>query len=230
MSGSLQAYHKHVLDGSADTANVTATSLSIASYITGTLFFTDTLSGTFNQAYTVASNATGTVTSGRNNANGTFSTTDDTGTGTFSFTNVSDVWTTTTTTTSTTEEHVSNGAFTLALSSGGNMFTFTLSLTNLDDKIRTNADFSEDWWIDGSIGMTWAPNLGGGCLPGTITITTVAPIHTPDAVSCPQSGELTVNNANVKFGVPSGIQVTVTVGGTSQVFADCDSLGGGACF
>ena len=231
LSGSLQAYHKHMLDGSADSANVTATGLSIASYVTGTWSSTDTLTGTFNKTLAVTSNTTGTVTSGQNNANGAFTVTDSSGIGTFSFTNVSDVWSTTTTTTSTTDEQLSNRAFSLALSGGGKMFTFTLSLTNLDDKTRTNADLSEDWWINGSIGMSWAPNLGGPCLPGTITITTLSPIHTPSPVSssCPTSGEITVNNADIKFGVPSGSQITLTVGGTSQVIADCNSLGGGQC-
>ncbi len=229
LSGSIQAYHKHLLDGSSDTANVTATTLSIASYVTGSLNSTDTLNGTFNISDNVTSNVTGTVTSGQSSANGTFTVTDASGSGTFSFTNVTDVWTRTTTNTETTDDHVYNGIFSLGMNGGGNTFTFTLTLSSLENKLRTNADLSEDWWINGTTTMAWSPSLGGACLPGTITIATVIPIHTPADGSCPPSGEITVNNATIRFGVPSGTQVTITVGSTPQVFTDCYSLGGSQC-
>ncbi len=232
LSGSLSAYDKHLFDGSSDTANVTATSLSLTTHENSTISATDTLNGTFNKTENVTSNATGTVTSGQGSVNGTFTVADSSGTGTFSITNFSDISTLTTTTTSTTDEHTFNGSFSLALSGGGNTFTFTLALSNLDDKIATYAaNSSQDEWINGTITMTWSPDLGGACIPGTITLTTAAatPIHTPSPSSCPTSGTITVNNATIQFGVPSGSEVTVTVGSTSQIFTDCYSLSGGQC-
>jgi hypothetical protein len=236
VSGSLQAYHKHMLDGSSDIKNVTTTSLSITSYLTPTMYFTDTLNGTFDNSLTVAGN----VTSGQSAVNGSIqeiSYFDSTViNATVGFNNISDVWSSITTTSSgtvTTEEHTSNGSITFDISSGGSAFTFVLSLSQLADKVRTNADLSEDEWINGSISMNWSPNPdASACLPGTLTISTVAdtPIHTPTYGSCPTSGTITLNNATIQFGVPTGtVGVLVTVGTSSVSLSDCYSLGGSAC-
>jgi len=230
LSGSLSAYDKHTLDGLSDTADVTATALSLATHMSSTVSSTDVLTGTFNKSSAVS----GGVTSGTSGINGSIQVTSNLDStvidATVGFNNISDVWSSTTTTSSgtvTTEEHTLNGSLTFGISSGGSSFTFALSLSQLDDKVRTNADLSEDEWISGSISMNWSPNPdASACLPGTLTIATLIPIHTPNGGFCPTSGEFTVNNADIKFGVPSGTQVTVTVGGSSLELTDCPHWAG----
>jgi hypothetical protein len=47
---------------------------------------------------------------------------------------------------------------------------------------------------------------------------------------CPIAGTVRVNNAIIRFGVPAGYNVTVTLdSGPSEVFTDCYSMGGGMC-
>ncbi len=225
VSGTLQLYRKHLLDNSSNIENMTATNFTVKLYLSDTLYSTDVLNGTFNN--------TNNLTSGRNDANGSFT---ETGSGgdiaTFSFNNISDVWTSATTTTSgtvTTDEDTLNGSFVFDYSSGGSsIFAMTISLSNLKDKVRTNADLSTDEWIDGSIGLSWQPDLSQyGCVPGTITIGTgvATPIHTLSGAECPASGTVTVNNATIVFGSP----VTVTVGSDVKTFSSCTLMGGDSC-
>ena len=161
LSGSLSAYDKHTFDGLSDTANVTATALSLATHMSSTVSSTVVLTGIFNKSFAIS----GGVTSGTSGIHGSIqetsildSTVIDV---TVGFNNISDVWSSVTTTTGgtvTTEEHTLNGSLTFGISSGGNSFTFALSLSQLDDKVRTNADLSEDQWTNGSISMNWSPN------------------------------------------------------------------------
>ncbi len=228
VSGVLHAQHKVMLDGSSKNSDVTATGLSLKSFASSTLQNQDYLDGTFNNSFNVVT--AGSNTTGSSYANGTFSTTDISSGSSFTFgiNKLSGVWSKLTTTTDITEDNAVNGSLNWGFSAGQTSINATLSFGNLNDDIVTDASGNKTEGVNGSIGFTWTPTFGL-CVPGTLNITTVSPIYTPFGSSCPTKGTLTINNAAVQYGVPLGIQVTVTVGGTSKIFTDCHALGGGQC-
>ncbi len=235
LSGSLHASHKYMLDNSSNNESVTATNLNLASYVTGSLSTTDAINGTFTGLYSMN---TSSVQTWESDANGSFSSTDHT-TGyiySFNMNNVSGVDVYTPGTSADTENFTANGSFVFDINDGsGSVASITLAYTNFNDKWQYSnvaPNYPEDEWLNGTISLTWNPSAGNDCMPGSVTITTAAgtPMHYNTYLdSCPSSGTVTANNATIEFGTPSGSQVTVTVGGTSQVFTDCYFDGADTC-
>ncbi len=225
INGSMHAYSKAMLDGSSYIDNASVTNLNLATYSTGSLSFTDAMNGTFNSTENYATNGDG---SGTESANGSFVSTYPSGgmVESFTFSGVSDAWTSTGTygTTDVTNEDIMNGTFVYDVSmSGSSVFKLTLSLSNLDDKITTYfADGSVDEWLNGTMSITWSPSDPNVCVPGSLTATTVTPLHYVSETAywngdCPISGELTVNNADIVFGT----SITVTVGTDVATYPSC---------
>jgi hypothetical protein len=235
--GTLSAIHSFDTVASSETSTV-AMNLTFKDYdATGiSMNSISVISGDFNSSITGTANA-----SGSNFANGLFSFTTPTVNGTtmaFTFTNVTDVWSKATTALGTTEQHTGNGAFALSIkdnAAGTTIMSLTTTLTNLVDKVFTDTNATyQDEWVNGTVNISWVPDLSQyGCSGGNYVFTTAVgtPLHTPApfATSCPTSGTATVNSATIEFGKPAGVQVTVTVGGASETFVDCDSLGSGMC-
>ena len=236
LNGSITA--THVLDtlNNSETSNVHANLTNIA-YTDGTFTNLDgtfVLNGDFNS--TNNNNASGT-----NFANGSFSATSPPSgtnmTAVFSFTNVHDVWTKSLGMPSSgdrTEQHTFNGSYGLSITNNATteQIAFTVTLANLEYKDIVSLNGNEDEWLNGSVTISWSPDMSQwGCLNGTYSFTTAAgtPVQTLFPNTCPSSGTVQVNNATIEYGKPSGTQVTITVNGFSEIFADCDSLGGGMC-
>jgi hypothetical protein len=242
LNGSITA--THTIDSTNKTesaevsANLTDTSYSDASFTAWNE--SAVLSGTFNSNVMGDTNSNGT---GTNFANGSFTVLAAPGIGdivmAFNFTNVNDGWVISTNGSGDkTETHTGNGSFSLDITMNASTqpqtLTLSIALTNLENRILDSgtSPYPEDMWINGSIAIGWSPDMSQlGCLNGTYNITTddLTPIHSPDGFSCPTSGTLQVNNATIEFGKPSGSEITVTVDGIAEVFADCYSLGGGMC-
>ena len=108
--------------------------------------------------------------------------------------------------------------------------TASLAITprNMQIKVRTNANFTIDEWLNGSIVVVFT---GVSCASGTTTFTTAeaTPLHFTDEYDeCPNSGTIQVNNATIMFGNP----IEVTVNGVTKQYADCwamDAAGNGMC-
>ncbi len=232
-SGSVHFYEKYMLDNSSTTDNLGATALTLTTYASSTLVSTDVIDGTFASTYSVGTNS---VETWSDSANASFSTTSPSNVKlSFNMNNISSVDVYTPGTTSDTEDYTMNGSFVFDISdSTGSLASITLAFTNLNDKWQSSnvTPFPEDEWLNGTISLTWTPSSGADCMPGALTISTAAgtPMHYATSVdSCPSSGTVVANNATVEFGKPSGYQVTVTVGGTSQVFTDCYFAGADVC-
>jgi len=146
---------------------------------------------------------------------------------------VTDVWSKTTDGTGTTVTRTGNGSYNLAITTPSSALALAVSLSSLKhDLLIYSADGSTDEWINGAVTIAWTPDLSQwGCLAGTYTFTTAlnTPVHTPFLGVCPTAGTVAVNNATIEYGKPSGVQVTVTVGGLSETFASCGALGKGLC-
>jgi hypothetical protein len=178
-------------------------------------------------------------TSGINSALGSFSWTEKdpvSGDITMSFsigsgqTPVTDVWSITTNVSGTTETNTGNGVYSMSISAPGVSLTYNLTLADFEYKLLTYTNGDTDEWINGSVTISWNPDLSQwGCLNGTYTFTTAAgtPIHTPWISYCPTSGTVQVNNATIQFNPDQ--TVTVSIGGLSETFEDCESLGNGMC-
>ncbi len=234
LDGTLHVYDKEMIASTSITRNASV-NLTAQNYISSALDTTDVMNGTFN--------GTDTGTAGTDYANGSFSET-DAGTGnvaTFYFTNMSGAWSKLDDPgVSTTIIKTVNGNYGFSITSTDGTFGLDIGLSNLQDKLKYNWVLgvidSVDQWINGSITITWTPDLSAlGCLSGTITFTTddLTPIHMPVVayfLTCPTSGVLRINNATIEYGKPSGTQVTVTVGTDSKVYSSCNLLpSGGLC-
>jgi len=239
INGSISA--SHTIDAVATTASATVaiTNLTDTTYTNSSLVqpsYIFALNGTFTSA------TTGNLSAGTATALGTFSwTMVDPVNGdmvtTFNFgsgTPITDIWTIDVAGPDTTEIHTANGTYGMTVSApGAQSISLAITLTGLEDKYVTNASGTDEW-INGSITISWSPDLSQwGCLNGTYNFTTAAgtPIHVASGDFCPTSGVMQVNNALIEFGVPVLNNVTVTLlpGGPSEVFADCLSMGGGMC-
>jgi hypothetical protein len=234
MNGTLHAVTNDMIDGSSRNDNLTATNLTLASYVSGTLSMTDALNGTFTSLYSIN---TSSVERWEDDANASFSMTFTDGTKyTFSMNNISGVDVYTPGTASDTEDMTINGSFVFDVSSGGtSVASVTLALTSFDDKWQysNTSPYPEDEWLNGTISLTWTPSAGADCMPGSLTLSTAAgtPMHYDSSSDyCPRSGTVVANNATIEFGTPAYPQVTVTIsGGTPQVFSDCDFIGADTC-
>lgn len=142
---------------------------------------------------------------------------------------ITDTWTSLASGGTTTATHTANGQYGMTISAGGQSVSLGITLSNLVDTVVTSAG-GVDEWINGSISIGWTPDLSQwGCLNGTYVFTTLVPIHYV-GYACPTSGKVRVNNAVIEFGNPAGYNVKVTLdSGPSEVFTDCDSMGGGMC-
>jgi hypothetical protein len=229
LSGTIQLYSKITPSAPAvptsTITNITVTNLTHKQYIDGTFTGqpteTGVISGTFN--------STNNVTSGSDYANGSFNFSNNLGdSATFFFTGLTDNWSTSTVSSVTTDSTSMNGSFGLSYVSGYDSINLSISLTNLEYKVRTNADASIDEWLNGSIGIVWNPLV---CASGIITFTTAdaTPLHyASGAETCPDRGTLQVNNATIVYGTP----ILVTVNGVTVPYADCaamDMAGNGMC-
>ncbi len=212
-----------------DVANLTEKDYPDSSFTSGTETDIFVMDGVFNSIEKGAS--------GSNSARGSFSWTMPGTVYTFSFglgnTPVTDVWAITTNAGDPTETHTGNGNFTLGITSGQSL-SLSITLASLEDTLTTNYSTggSMDESINGRVTINWSPDLSQwGCVNGSYDFTTISPIHTADAFSCPTSGVIQVNNATVEFA--SNYQVTVTLtdnsGTVSEVFTDCTYLGQGMC-
>ena len=240
INGSISATHTKDTVATSESATVTITNLTDTTYTDSTYTQASeifALSGTFTNASTGNPSAAGTAT-----ARGTFSWTlvdpvngnmvmaFNFGTGS---TPITDTWTNAVSGPDTTEIHTANGNYGLTVSAAGQSITLSITLANLEDKYRTNLTNGDDEWINGSVTISWSPDLSQwGCLNGTYVFTTAAltPMHWAPADYCPSSGTVQVNNAVIEFGKPSGTMVTVSlIGGPSEVFSDCEAMGGDMC-
>lgn len=235
LDGSMHVYDKEMIGTTSITreASVNITAKNYINY--STLDTTDTINGNFN--------STDIGSSGANLADGSFSET-DAATGdvaTFYFTNMTGAWTIAYDPgVSTTIAKTVNGKFGFTIVSDSGTFGLDIALANLQDKNQYNWSNNDivslDEWVNGSITISWTPDLSAyGCVAGIITFTTAdaTPIHMPvvaNYVTCPTSGVLTVNNATIEYGKPPLTGVTVTVGMDSASYPDCYSIGnGGMC-
>ncbi len=229
-SGGLHFYGKEMLDNTGSTNNLTATTLTLATYTSSTLSGTDAINGTFNSVYSLGTNSVATYS---NSVNASFSVAlADSTKFSLSMNNLNGakVHTPGTGTTSYTEEMTINGGIVFDISdSTGSLLAITLAYTGLNDKYQEYTDYSSDEWLNGTVSLTWTPDMGGNCLPGSITLTTITPIHVGPNGGCPTFGTLTANNATIQFGNPAPYGVTVSVGGTSAVFTDCNFSGADSC-
>lgn len=243
LNGSLSATHTIDSAGPSDTANVTINNLTDTAYTDASFSVVSdifSLNGTFDSARTgnLLSSSSGTASA---LGNFTWTIVDPVyGNVVMSFnfgsgiTPISDAWTKVVSAPTTTETHTANGSYGLTVSAPGQSIALSITLANLEDKYRTNSTNGDDEWINGSVSISWSPDLSQwGCLNGTYVFTTApgTPIHWGPFDYCPTSGTVQVNNAKIEFGKPSGYKVTVTLqpNGPSEVFYDCDSLGGGMC-
>lgn len=226
-SGSIHADHYKMLDNTASNDNLAANALTVKSYVTGTLTETDAINGAFTSVYSLGTNS---VETHSDSVNASFSVTFPNNTMfSLSMNNLSRVEVDTPGTSYNTEDDTTNGSIVFDIgNSTGSIFAVTLAFTRLNDKYQYNLDGSTDEWINGTISFTWTPSRGDNCMPGAITLATIAPIHFVVG-ACPTSGTITANNATIEFGNPSGYQVTVTAGGDSRVFPSCNFEGADTC-
>ncbi|OGW35997.1 MAG: hypothetical protein A2X58_09145 [Nitrospirae bacterium GWC2_56_14] len=233
-TGTIHAYDKEMAGNAANTRNATIDltaekydSLNLNAHVK-----TDVVKGTFN----ATDSGTATSRSGRNTANGSFSETDliNNETGTFYFTNMTGDWTWDFASPVETVTNTANGNFGLNFVNASQTLTLNIGLSNLQNKLRTNTDASIDQWVNGSVTITWTPDLSiFGCRSGRITFTTAdaTPLHyLSNLDTCPDSGTLQVNNATiVYYGPDDPNNIVITVGAVSVVRPDCSSMEGGIC-
>jgi hypothetical protein len=137
---------------------------------------------------------------------------------------------------STTDTNITNGTFTVGRFTGEvEVFKMTLALTDLEDRVHTATGPQGDPAVDtkkqsikGTIGMAWAPEVSG-CLSGLMTIATTTERTIAPADTCPSAGEMTINNAIIKFG--SQIDVSLTNSTVTGSYATCAEMdqAGAAC-
>jgi hypothetical protein len=226
-SGSLHVYGKDMLDNTGSTGNITATTLTLATYVSSTLSETDAINGTFGSVYSLGTNSVETYS---NSVNASFSVTFANDIRfSLGMNNLSGIEVRTPGTTYDTDDDTMNGSIVFDISDAtSSLFAVTLAFTGLNDKYQYNTDGSTDEWLNGTISISWTPDMGGNCMPGAITLATIVPIHSA-AGACPTSGTITANNATIEFGNPDPPQVTVSVGGDSRVFSDCSFSGADSC-
>lgn len=238
MNGTLVGTHTVDSVASSETASLQV-NLAGTEYMTGATG-TFAMNGNFESIKTGTS---ATVINGTNTANASFRAHNFAQDAYFTFTigdgsgnlatGVQDIYSESTITTS----HTGNGAYTLAISSPNGAITLFVNLIGLNHTVVTNyagliapVKTSTDESINGLLNIAWNPDLSQwGCRAGNYQFTTITPVHTPVLLSCPTSGELTINNADVKFGYPSGVEVTVTVGTLHETFPTCNDMGRGLC-
>ena len=230
-NGSIHVYDKEMLDNSSSNrvANIHLTALD---YDGATLKKTKIANGDF----TANESGTSTSRSGSNSANGSYSeivpgSGGGNQVGTFYFTNLGDQWTWDIVSNVKTVTNTMNGSFGYSIVSPTGSLKLDIALTNLQDKVRYNNYLdplfgSRDRWINGSITITWSPDLSlYGCIGGTITYTTAVatPLHYVTSLAadkCPASGTLVINNATIVYGNP----IVVTVGNDQKTFATCSQM------
>jgi hypothetical protein len=227
LTGTIHVYDKEMTDLSSIVRNASV-NLTAKKYVANALSKTDVLNGTFDKNDSA-------ILSGRSGmdiANGSFSETDASSgdVGTFYFTNLTNNWSWVSASGVTTRVDTVNGSFGFNATSPGGSITLNIALSNLQNKMRLNLNGSRDQWVNGSIIITWTPDLSlYGCIGGKINFTTpdAAPLHFDTVLStCPSSGTLQVNNATIVYGTP----ITVTVGTDVKTFNACTDMGnGGMC-
>jgi hypothetical protein len=234
LAGSLTGTYQINTDNSRAAAlNVDLTTVEYSDQLftasTGTLV----LNGDFGSS----SNSAG--TSGTNTADGSFSVTTAPAKGdltlAFTFTGVIDDWTRSLDTPGAgdvTEQHAGNGQYLLSITNNATLeeITLTVTLTDLIARQAVHGLYTEEW-VNGRIGIQWSDNVSAWCVSGTYDFTTEesTPVRTFHGSSCPASGKVQINNATIEYGKPFFPLVTFTINGISQVFANCDALGGGSC-
>jgi len=227
ISGSMHLYHKVMLDLSSEIADVTLDKLAIAGYENGQEMNRAVLDGVFNN--------TDNGSNGSSSASGYFEliSNQQDMKGKYTFSNVANSWSVLTDATGTTEEASTGGTMSLSLAqiSTSNSQALTISVNNLTEKEFTSITGDKDEWINGTISVDFSPNVSG-CFEGRFVIATAEtdPVHTPYGSYCPTAGTVSINNATIEFGKPSGIMVTVTVNDVTTELNSCDQLGsGGMC-
>jgi hypothetical protein len=224
ITGQMHLYHKVMLDGSSETAEMTITNLTAKAYDSGSALTTIVMNGTFKD--------NDNVTDGSTYADGSFSISDASSNIVLNFSKVNNVWTTSTDASGTTDVDTINGSFSFTITSGAQSQSLNISVTNLQDKLFTDTVTGDkDEWINGTVSIDFTPDEVG-CVEGTFAMSTASatPVHTPSISSCPTSGTFTINNATIEFGKPDGTKVTATVNGAQKIFNDCTELdSGGVC-
>jgi hypothetical protein len=233
-TGTIHVYDKEMAGNAATTRNATIDLTAVKYNVSYMNVETDVAKGTFNAT------DSGTVTSrsGRNTASGSFSSHDllNNETGTFYFTNMTGDWTWDVDVSGVeTVANTANGNFGLNfVNASAETLTLNIGLSNLQNKLRFNANASIDQWMNGSVTITWTPDLSiFGCKSGRITFTTAdaTPLHyLNNSDTCPDSGTLQVNNATiVYYGPDDPNHIVVSVGALSAPLIDCTYLEGGIC-
>jgi hypothetical protein len=227
-TGTIHVYDKEMAGNTAITRNATL-NLTAEKYNSSDVHvYTDEVNATFD----ATDSGSATSRSGRNTSNGSFSETDwsKNETGTFYFTNMTGDWTWDDVSGVITVADTANGNFGLNFVNASQTLTLNIGLSNLQNKLRFNADASIDQWVNGSVTITWTPDLSFlGCKSGMVTFTTAdaTPLHFINNLdTCPDSGTLQVNNATIVYN-PGNIVITVGTGTIS--FSDCSLMQGGIC-
>jgi hypothetical protein len=226
-TGTIHVYEKELNDNSSVNRHATI-DLTALDYNSAVLTKTKKAKGDFN------ADESGSLTSrtGTNSANGSYSETVPVSggeqVGTFYFTSLSGAWTWDLASNVKTVSNTLNGSFGYSIVSPTGSLKLDIALANLQDKVRHN-DIgsllgSRDRWINGSITITWTPDLSVyGCIGGTITFTTAqaTPLHySIPASNCPASGTLVINNATIIYGNP----IVIKVGNDQKTFNSCAEM------
>jgi hypothetical protein len=234
-TGTIHVYDKEMAGNTAITRNATLDLIAekYDSLNSDLHVKTDVVKAAFN----ATDSGTAISRSGRNTANGSFSEKDwvKNETGTFYFTNMTGDWTWDDVSGVITVANTANGNFGLNfVNASAQTLTLNIGLSNLQNKLRFNADASIDQWVNGSVTITWTPDLSiFGCKSGRITFTTAdaTPLHYFNNLdTCPDSGTLQINNATiVYFGPDDPSNIVITVGALSVTRPNCLSMEGGIC-
>jgi hypothetical protein len=234
-TGTIHVYDKEMAGNAANTRNATLdlTAEKYDSLNADAHVKTDVAKGIFDGT----DSGTATSRSGRNSASGSFSEKDwaKNETGTFYFTNLVGDWTWEDASGVKTTANTANGNFGLLfVPDSGQSLKLNIGLTNLINKVQKNLDTSWDQWVNGSVTISWTPDLSAfGCKSGRVTFTTAdaTPLHfaAPDS-TCPSSGTLQINNATiVYYGAEDPGNILITVGTGTASVPDCTWLQGGIC-
>jgi len=231
-TGTIHVYDEEMAGNTAITRNATLDLTADKFNSSYMVVKTDVVKATFD----ATDSGSATSRSGRNTANGSFSEKDwsTNETGTFYFTNMTGDWTWDDVSDVITVANTANGNFGLNFVNASQTLTLNIGLSNLQNKLRFNANASIDQWVNGSVTITWTPDLSiFGCRSGRITFTTAdaTPLHYFDNLdTCPDSGTLQVNNATiVYYGPDDPTHIVVSVGALSVPLIDCTYMEGGIC-
>jgi len=222
-NGSMSLYWKRMGDGSSTIAEVTATNFVDKTYSDAAYTILDE-TGTMNGTFAVTDN----VTSGSASINANISYVNTYESMSLTMSNLTNNWTHETAGPVVTDTATLNGSYSLSVTIGADTVGLTITPRNMQLKVRMNANFTYDEWLNGSIVTVFSP---ANCAAGTVTFTTAesTPLtFTNGSDDCPNSGTIQVNNATIVFGTP----IAVTVNGTTQYYTDCLAMefaGNGMC-